>query len=223
MNDEIKSKIAEGKANGIVDKVKIDVGLSHNAPISRKWLELHNDRLVIGIEPDPSNAANARRDLGDHDRFCLIEAACDLDNGEKVFYHLTNADTGCCSLNKPTTSEGWEYEEVTVKTINLADLLKYLLTEYHFIEQIKTDTQGHDEIVLGSVKEYLPFIAFYDFELTDETQYNLSYKPHTREYLINLMEEQDFVFLEESFGNLRFANKRFSQRSDITNECGLLS
>ena len=221
MNDEIELKIAEGKANGLVDKVKIDVGLSHNAPISRKWLEMHNDRFVIGIEPDPGNAANARRDLGGNDRFALIEAACDLGNGEKVFYHITNADTGCSSLNKPTAREGWEYEKVTVKTINLADLLKYLLTEYTFIEQIKTDTQGHDEIVLKSVKEYLPFVAFYDFELADSRQYDLSYKPHTRTELINFMEEQDFAFLERSFDNLRFANKRFSQRRDLTNECAV--
>jgi hypothetical protein len=54
----IPKKIVENGKIKIPDwceKIRIDVGLSHNAPNSQNWLESIDNLLVIGVEPNKSS------------------------------------------------------------------------------------------------------------------------------------------------------------------------
>jgi hypothetical protein len=213
--------------NENISKVRIDIGLSFNAPISRRWLEYFDDRIVIGIEPDPENVQKIKDGTVNpfdgkaippmsFDRFFLIEAACDPDDvGQKEFHKVKGMDTGCSSLYKPTSSD-WSFDLIKVKTVNLSDLIEFLLDRFPFIEQIKTDTQGHDLIILKSIERHLSRIAFYDLENGTSGQYQ---KERDEDKALGFITQKGFSLIENSHGNHRFANKRFS---NINNESGVL-
>tara|TARA_B100000686_G_C16780398_1_gene971422 strand:- start:2089 stop:2835 length:747 start_codon:yes stop_codon:yes gene_type:complete len=116
-----------------IDKsnIKIDVGLSIDAPHSANWLLTEPASLVIGVEPHPGNVETLRRGrttpeldfpylimdenaickqglkIGTYDpsRFVLIEGAVDNVGNTPTtmdFYCTAATNSGCSSLLKPT-------------------------------------------------------------------------------------------------------------------------
>jgi hypothetical protein len=110
-----------------IKHIKLDIGLSYNAPYSQNWLENEPNLLVIGFEPNPDflvsilskdNIDKRESCHGDpinkkyvNDRFFLFPIALSNVNEptEMIFYE-TQKDVGCSSLYKPIDLNLGEYK-----------------------------------------------------------------------------------------------------------------
>jgi hypothetical protein len=155
-----------------IKRIKIDVGLSYNAPQSQIWLDHDDDLFVFGFEPNEENIAsltigNVQKRHPSHgtpisaknmERFCLIPVA--LENveveTEMVFYE-TEKDSGTSSLNRPIESElGAIKNTRKVPVFALKHFFDAFDWErFPFIEYLKIDAQGSDLNILKSAEHYL--------------------------------------------------------------------
>lgn len=155
-----------------IKRIKIDVGLSYNAPQSQVWLEHNHDLFVFGFEPNEENIAslmsgNVQKRHPSHgtpispqnmERFCLIPVA--LENveveTEMVFYETAN-DSGTSSLNKPIESQLGAVKNV--RKVPVFALKHFFDTfdweRFPVIEYLKIDAQGSDLNILKSAGHYL--------------------------------------------------------------------
>jgi FkbM family methyltransferase len=171
--------IMETYYNNIIIKenithVKLDIGLSYNAPHSHNWLETEPDLLVIGFEPNPdflssiSSKDNINKRESCHgnpidkkyvnERFFLFPVALSNVNEptEMIFYE-TQKDVGCSSLYKPIDINLGEYKiksNVPVYSLkHFFDLFPF--DKFEYIDYIKIDAQGSDLDILQSADYYL--------------------------------------------------------------------
>jgi FkbM family methyltransferase len=147
------------------NRVKIDVGLSVNAPQSAIWLSRDPKLFIFGFEPVSQNIQAIKR--GDSKwpinldptlidkRFKIIPCALGSSvnfEGQKMFVTLN--DPGCSSLLKPTSFEV-AYEE-TVPVYTLDAFLNYFpFHKIPIIDHLKIDVQGMDLAVLKGARKYL--------------------------------------------------------------------
>lgn len=140
--------------------LKIDVGLSENAPQSQEWIERDPDTFVIGFEPVSQNRERIQK--GDsrwpkkldpkfiNSRIYIVPCALfssAIPSGKEIF--VTKGDPGCSSLLNPLNFETAYKELVPVWT--LGDFLPLINpTEFPIVDHLKIDAQGADfEIVKG--------------------------------------------------------------------------
>jgi len=165
-----------------VKRVKIDVGLGHNAPQSEIWLKSDPELLVFAFEPVSSNI-NLIRNEGCTNRpiklnslrinktIYLIETALgDVENPTKININVTTGDPGCSSLLTPR----W-FKIKSVESVNIFSLRHFFqYFPFHIIKRIdylKTDCQGFDLEILHGIGSYLDKIAI----VTSEAE-NFRYK-----------------------------------------------
>ena len=101
-----------------IKNIKIDIGLSYNAPQSNNWLSNEENLLVFGFEPNPDSVQNIlqknivkrheghgeplRNEFINDSKFRLIPFALNniIQPTTSIFYSMAN-DTGTSSLYKP--------------------------------------------------------------------------------------------------------------------------
>lgn len=154
----------ESKIDGLfhlpesISRVKIDVGLSIDAPHSRQWLSMDQDLLVIGFEPleecrlsiekafsSDASGLEARR------RFWMMPFALGSDTKLVRFFRLP--DIGQSSVYAPQNKVVDEEFEVAQVTLDL--FLDQISFSDHIrrIDYVKTDCQGADyEVALGAIQ-----------------------------------------------------------------------
>jgi FkbM family methyltransferase len=146
--------------------MRIDVGLSYNAPFLIKWVKTNRKNIVIGFEPHPSSFQNIEikiRDFPKEDKDRIFIFNCAISNtgtpvSQKFFSTgspNTAKDPGSSSLLKPIG----RFDNSVVETFNVSVMsLDYFLNKlnYKIIEFIKIDTQGNDLAVLKSLKSHIP-------------------------------------------------------------------
>ena len=166
-----------------VKHIKIDIGLSYNAPQSQSWLSHESDLIIFGFEPNPMSVAaicsptNEKRNPnhGDvleykylnKDFFIIPVALSDVSNSTAPFY-VTSGDAGCSSLMKPNLNQlpsfiGLE-SVIQVPVFTLSDFFDiFPFDKFPIIEYIKVDAQGSDlKIIKGGrdyIKEHVVFIT----------------------------------------------------------------
>ncbi len=172
-------------------RLKMDVGLSYNAPYSELWLQLSNDVYVIGVEPNPYN----RRCIQDSinlfpnnsnrlqlnpkffSRFTCMPYALDLFDSQetdavclKPFY-CTLDDPGCSSLYMPVA---YTAKQEYVPCIQLCTLMAKIPWDiFPYLEHLKIDAQGNDFRIIQSAGNYIEKILYITVECADERhQYN---------------------------------------------------
>jgi FkbM family methyltransferase len=155
-----------------IKRIKLDVGLSCNAPYTIKWLEQENDLYVFGFEPNPYSVYSVIQIFNnrqDNNRFQLIPVA--LNNVEKEtisdFYCMGSQNVGTSSLNKPNTNSlGIPLQEIIkVSVFPLKDFLeKFDWNRFPYIEYMKIDAQGSDIDIVKSAGEYLKKIVYITLE-----------------------------------------------------------
>ena len=174
MYDTISNKI---KIPINITHVKIDIGLSYNAPNSRHWVNYLENRFVFGFEPNKNsinstltgnyNGMTFFSDLCIGKHFQLIPCAVDIEENKCTFYNTIN-DVGCSSLYKPV-DETWIGTSYEVQCFQLKTFFQYFpWDKYPYIEHIKTDTQGNDLRVIKSMENYIEKVAYITVEIGDE-------------------------------------------------------
>ncbi len=148
-----------------VKSVKIDVGLSVNAPQTSEWLSRDSELFVIGFEPVTKNReaimsgvsiwpTNLDPDLVGKRVMILPCALGEISVPSRIDMYITKVDPGCSSLLEPIDIEV-DYIE-SVPLFKLEDFLQYF--PFHIIEHIdhiKIDVQGTDLAVLRGLGDYL--------------------------------------------------------------------
>ena len=147
-------------------KVKIDIGLSINAPNSHLWIrESPNDLLVFGFEPnmDAVKQIKGQKEcenkwtyslssnlVGDR---CFI-SGCALGNETRmVKLYITEPDSGASSLYKPKMKVKNVEHVPQFRLENFFDLFPF--DKVSIIEHIKINTQGSDFNILLGAGTYL--------------------------------------------------------------------
>ncbi len=163
-------RLTDGKIDlpSTAKHVKLDIGLSYNAPMSQHWLTQEEDLVVFGFEPNPESLDEITRGAikkasshGDSldvkyigSRFFLIPCALGASSSEKTPFYITAKDCGCSSLYQPKSMDVSRVIEVPVFT--LSDFFDLFPFDTHpVIDYIKIDAQGADLNIAKGAGRYL--------------------------------------------------------------------
>jgi FkbM family methyltransferase len=199
-------------------KLRIDVGTSINAPVSRYWFSRLSDIFVIGIEPNPGclrgeNLWNGRtwsieNEFNNHpqsDNYYHVVGACDnVETLQHKAFHVLDGNVGCSSLLTPKIQNihGCSIEKVIdVETFSLKMMLDNI--SYENIELIKIDAQGKDLDIVKGLNEHIERVQYIDME--DDSRYQYE-NASSRDEMIQYMQSRNFTMYEIVSGNLRFCN-----------------
>ena len=216
---------SEGKIKVPGNRVKLDIGLSYNAPNSEAWLKKFNDMTVFGFEPNTFSVQEikAGKVLFDHhdyknsmdpsrigNTFFLLECAVTDDEPKIVNFYNTDSDPGTSSLYRPNY---FGLREVTeVATIRLSDFFEvFPWDKIPHIEHIKIDTQGNDFKVIKSAGNYLKErVVFVDAEITTHGQYEYGMDfDEMHRYMIS----QDFYLISRNGSDASYVNLNYKDLS----------
>ncbi len=147
-------------------RIKIDVGLSLDAPHTIEWLRRDSNIIVFGFEPLPVclnsveklfNSTNDLRKL--RRRFILVPFALGEVTRQREFFECE--DPGVSSFNRPKHFQ--VRDVIKVSSWRLEDFLSEIEmridANFGIVEHLKTDCQGSDINVLRGSIPYLPRIA----------------------------------------------------------------
>jgi FkbM family methyltransferase len=147
-----------------VTNIKIDVGLSSDAPQSFHWLESDPNVGVIGIEPLDFNVAAVKAKALTHQnaqslvpRFHILPFALGPRVEQRTIF-ITAGDAGSSSLFMPLSMEVLRKETIPVfrleQVLALIDSVRFPMIDY-----LKTDSQGSDLEILQSGSNSLQRVA----------------------------------------------------------------
>ena len=181
--DYINSKLKEGL------KVRIDVGTSINAPVSKWWADSFDDRFIIVIEPNPDcwykenlhprlqTYMNVPKVFEDNPNVHGIFGGCDnvTELVEKDF-NIMGYHQGNSSFLKPhggvirNEEKDIVVERVEkIEVFSLGMLLDKL--DYEYVELLKTDAQGKDLDIVKGLGDHDERVLHMDCENDVTNQY----------------------------------------------------
>jgi len=199
MNLNEKSKLAEflrvnldGKDYVSIPKnvtrIKIDVGLSHDAPHAIQWLKNDDKLFVIGFEPIEENIIKLRnlmekkQNSDIKERFLIVSCALSCASGYTEMF--VTPDKGMSSILKPKTFSIDSTLTVRAETLdNFMNLID--LDMFGRIDYIKTDCQGFDLEVLKGAKNTLKHTAIVTCESENLDYINAKNSPKGLENFLN--------------------------------------
>jgi len=199
-----------------ITNIKIDIGLSYNAPQSNKWLLNNPNTYVIGIEPNPDNVLTIiNKDIQQRDKSHaepllnkyintnVIILPIALDNVETITtmnFYCMERDSGTSSLLEPIDINlGPIKKTIEVPVYPLSKILELIdWNKYKYIDYIKVDAQGSDLNIIKSAGNYLKEKVVY---ITLEEEYK-AYKNSTN----NNLEEFDKYLNSQNFKRITHPN-----------------
>lgn len=172
-----------------IKRVKLDIGLSINAPHSAVWLDKEpNDLLVFGFEPNPDSILQIKGikpyvtlhkyHLKDHslvgNKLLIAECALGLETKDTSLY-VTGVDAGCSStfaLNPAFMKMRPLEKTITVQQYRLDEFFKlFPFDQIPYIEYIKIDAQGADLDIIKSGGDYIKEHVVYVTLEAEDGQY----------------------------------------------------
>ena len=222
-----------------IKKIKIDVGLSVNAPVSFQWLEDDPNVVVFGFEPNLKNVEaiksgskkpvdflekfennNIKKYLGK--RFFIFPYALSQENGEKTFYNVLNKsnknnsgyefESGQSSLLKPINME---YTTSKVKIFNLFSFLSnFDWNQIKVISQLKIDAQGEDFKIIYGLKKYIRKINIISYEINAPGYYGYKNYRFQNIKMFLYMFINGFYPSGKSSSEFIFKNLRYKSKKD---------
>jgi FkbM family methyltransferase len=192
-----------------IKRIKIDIGLSYNAPQSQVWLENNPDLFVFGFEPNPDcldilQKGNIQLKHPAHSaavkdeylktRYCIVPVALNnvTEPTQMDFYKMQN-DCGTSSLYNPIDPFiGAVKEVVSVPVYSLKHFFDvFPWHKFEYIEYIKIDAQGCDYNILVSAGDYLKERVVYITAEPESAQY-ANCQHNNAENMSAYMESQGF-------------------------------
>ena len=210
-----------------IKKIKIDIGLSYNAPQSKIWLDKEPDLMVIGFEPNPENISsieskNIQKKNPGHGeplnseyigtRFFLIPVALgNVNKPSEMDFYCMNNDSGTSSLLKPIEYRLGKIKEIVKVPVyslkHFFDLFPW--NKFEYIEYIKIDAQGYDLDILKGAGDYLKDKVVF---ITAEPEC-FSYEGAQHNNVTNIhnyLNEQNFIRINHPLtDDPTFINKKF--------------
>lgn len=183
------------KFPGSVTKVKIDVGLSHDAVQSFRWLQDDPTVGVVGIEPLSQNVSKVRGLINANlpeqsisERFLILPIALGRETGTRIIY-VTQDDAGSSSFFQPKL-HGVSHQEL-VPVFRLDDVLQLISpVDFPRMDFLKTDCQGADLEILQSGSNQLEKVAVITAEAEDDAYVGTE---NSEESLDKYMSSLDFI------------------------------
>jgi FkbM family methyltransferase len=208
--------------------IKIDIGLSYNAPQSQVWLANEPNLMVFGFEPNPDlldsiskgNIQKRHRAHGeplqkkyiDEKRFSLVSVALsDVDKVEQMNFYINKNDCGTSSLFKHDEKYLGSIEKVV--QVNVCSLKMFFdnfpWERFEYIDYIKIDAQGSDLNILKSAGKYLQERVVYVTAEPHGYQYYNAETCNTNN-IINYMLSQNFIQINHpNTQDPTFVNSKF--------------
>ena len=194
-----------------IKHIKIDVGLSFDAPHSQNWIDndTENNTIVIGFEANPfwndyilqPIKNNNFKDFHTYTiplkyenvykSFFLVPIALgNVDTPTFMEFYVPNHSEGCCSLLKPNnkTILGDIVKTHIVPVYTLSNFLDYInFDKIEYIDYLKIDVQGYDINVLKGVGEYIKKFVYVTIEPEVEQYHNaeLNSVENISNYMVN--------------------------------------
>ena len=171
--------------------MKIDVGLSSNAPQSEIWLQEDPELIVFGFEPVSRNVSDINNGKSIwpirlltsrlNTSFHLLPCAI-VDSGSQwIEMYVTENDPGCSSIYKPINMAVSSTE--LAPAFPLYEFLEFFpFDQIPHIDHLKIDTQGSDYEVLKSARSRLRKVCFVTVEI-DTVNYEKSKNSRKKIYL----------------------------------------
>ena len=214
MEDYMKNVVIKDN----IKNIKLDIGLSYNAPMSQIWLNKEPNVFVFGFEPNIESVSNISSNYDyDKERFLILPFALQNVNEPcKMSYYKTKIDPGTSSLFKPTDPRLGDYtveQNISVYSLkHFFDLFPW--DRFEYIDYIKIDAQGSDFDIIKSAGNYLTEKVVY---ITAEPEFNQyediahNNEKNMEDYLIS----QNFTRIyHENTQDPTFLNKKFQHLSD---------
>ena len=213
--------------------VKLDVGLSYNAPQSQSWLSHEDDGLMVfGFEPNPASIAcitnkhnqKQHHSHGDCLQYKYIEegrfviqqcALSSVSEPTTMKFYVSNNDCGTSSLY-PNDERylGKIKEVIDVPVYSLKMFFDgFPWDRFEYIDYIKIDAQGSDLNILKSAGSYLSDRVVYVTAEADGHQY-IGAEECSVSNIISYMESQGFMRIRHpNTIDPTFVNKKYIEES----------
>lgn len=208
--------------------VKLDIGLSYNAPQSQSWLSKEPNLMVFGFEPNPESVKciqdgniQKRHHLHgqpleqkfiNNKQFQLIPVALsNVEKKEEMDFYVNSKDCGTSSLFKHDEKYlGPIKNKITVPVVSLKMFFdEFPWDRFEYIDYIKVDAQGSDLNILKSAGNYLSEKVVFVTAEPDGYQYIGADECNTHN-ITNYMLSQNFVKVNHpNTCDPTFFNKKF--------------
>jgi len=183
-----------------IKRIRIDIGLSFDAPHAKDWISEGDDIFVFGFEPVPENCKYILDEIKS-DRFHLYECAVSDTNENRKFNvtkHNTSIekDRGHSSFYEPSDSSPFSIDySLDVRCITLSSFLDLIdWDRFEYIDYVKIDAQGHDFKIIKIARPYFDRLPRIKLESTTQAAYKNS--PDSDKFEIaNFMSENGYTRL----------------------------
>ena len=214
----------------VIKRIKIDIGLSYNAPHSQIWLDHDADLFVFGFEPNPESVkclqgnsiekreANHGQPLSQKNkpRFHLFPfALSNVEEPTEMDFYIMQKDCGTSSLHEPCdVTLGPIQNKVKVPVFSLAHFFQSFPNDrFPIIEYIKVDAQGSDLDILKGAKHYLSEHVVFITAEPESKQYK-DCESNAEEHLAKFMKENGFFQIQHpNTSDPTFVNQRFLEEA----------
>ena len=222
-----------------VKHIKIDIGLSFDAPHTQNWIDNDDTLLVFGFEPNrvwfkyltsPDNEKDRNfKDYHTYTKpleysninnkaFIIPIALSDVEEPTIMKLYVPELSAGCGSLLKPTPNEklGNVIEEYDVPVFSLKDFFDLLpMDNIEYIDYIKIDVQGKDINVLKGAGKFLTEKVVY-VTAEPEDHYYVDSSHNSVSEIINYMTSIGFIHINHhNTSDPTFLNSKFRDKSNI--------
>ena len=208
--------------------IKLDIGLSYNAPQSQSWLKKEDNLMVFGFEPNPDSVkciqnGNIQKRNPSHgeplqqkyineQRFKLLPfALSNVEKQEEMTFYVNSNDTGTSSLFNHNEKELGKIEKIIkVSVISLKMFFdEFPWNRISYIDYIKIDAQGSDLNILKGAGNYLKERVVYVTAEPDGNQY-IGADECNVDNITNYMISQNFVKINHpNTIDPTYVNKKF--------------
>lgn len=204
--------------------VKLDIGLSYNAPQSQSWLSREDSGLMVfGFEPNPASIAcitnknnQKQHRYIEEGRFVIQQCALSsVSEPTTMKFYVSQNDCGTSSLfPNDETRLGKIKEVIDVPVYSLKMFFDgFPWDRFQYIDYVKIDAQGSDLNILKSAGSYLSERVVYVTAEGDGNQY-IGAAECSATNIISYMESQGFMRIHHTNTiDPTFVNKKYIELS----------
>ena len=218
VNFDVNNKII---FNDQIKHIKIDVGLSFDAPHSQNWIDQdiasENNSIVFGFEANPTwieyitspiknnnfkdyhQYTNQLKYEHLYNKFFIVPVALgDVKKPINMDFYVPTHSEGCCSLLPPNPRSilGNIVKIHKVPVYNLCDFFDLIpFDKIEYIDYLKIDVQGYDINVLKGAGKYLSEKVVYVTAEPDTNHY-LNSESNSQKNIIEYMSSIGFKYIK---------------------------